>query len=69
MPKIKRTTVNLPADLLEDAQLVSGKGITETITEGLELLRRRKALALAQSLKGKLSLDIDLQKSRERSRR
>ncbi len=65
---IKRVTVNLPRDLLGTAQRVSGVGITETIIEGLELLRRRQAAKHAKALRGKLVLDIDLGVSRERRR-
>jgi hypothetical protein len=66
---IKRVTVNLPAGLLSEAEEVSGRGITETIVLGLELLARRRAYTAAMALKGKLDLRIDLEKSRERSRR
>ena len=65
----QRVTANLPADLLHDAREVTGKGITETLVEGLELLRARRAYMLAQKLRGKLDLDIDLDVSRERRRR
>jgi hypothetical protein len=68
-PAIKRVTVNLPAKLLRDAEEVSGRGITETITLGLELLARRRAYKKAMALMGKLHLDIDLDVSRERARR
>ncbi|HEY4157538.1 MAG TPA: hypothetical protein VGM29_05550 [Polyangiaceae bacterium] len=64
---IKRVTVNLPAKLLNEAEQVSGRGITETIVLGLELLARRRAYAKAIALKGKLRLAVDLDLSRERS--
>jgi len=64
---IKRVTVNLPAKLLSEAEQVSGRGITETIVLGLELLARRRAYAKALALKGKLRLAINLNVSRERS--
>jgi hypothetical protein len=68
-PAIKRITVNLPRRLLEQAAEVTGAGTTETIVQGLELLSRRRAYAKAMALKGKLDLRIDLEASRERSRR
>ena len=68
-PAIKRVTVNLPAELLRKAEAVSGKGITETIVEGLELLARRRAYARALALRGALELEIDLDASRERTPR
>lgn len=66
---IKRVTVNLPADLLEDAMSTTGRGITETLVEGLEQIRRRRAWEKAKALKGKLKLEVDLERSRERRRR
>lgn len=66
---IKRVTVNLPAALLEDARAAVGKGITDTIVAGLELLARRRAYDKALALRGRLNLDIDLDESRERSGR
>ncbi len=67
--KIRRVTANLPADLLEEACQVSGAGVTETLTQGLVLVKRGAALAKASRLRGCLKLDIDLQVSRERARR
>jgi hypothetical protein len=62
----RRVTANLPVALLERARRVTGKGITETLVEGLELVRRSSAAARARTLKGKLRLDLDLEASRER---
>ncbi len=66
---IHRVTTNLPSELLDEACKTTGKGITETLVEGLQLIRRSRALEKAVSLKGKLRLDIDIDGSRERSRR
>ncbi|HWZ88878.1 MAG TPA: hypothetical protein VNW92_08505 [Polyangiaceae bacterium] len=66
---IKRVTVNLPAQLLNEAEQVSGRGITDTIVLGLQLLARRRAYAKAIALKGKLNLTIDVDSSRERAGR
>jgi hypothetical protein len=65
----KRVTMNLPADLLDDAMSATGGGITETVVEGLEQIRRRRAWERAKTLRGKLTLEIDLESSRERHRR
>jgi len=65
----KRITANLPDTLLEEATAVTGKGITETLIAGLELVRRSRAHAKASALRGKIHLDIDLEASRERDRR
>lgn len=63
----KRITANLPAVLLDEATSVSGKGITETLIAGLELVKRSRAFAKAQALRGKIHLDIDLDVERERT--
>jgi len=48
---------------------VTGKGITETLVEGLRLVRRARAYDRAMALRGKVHLEIDLETSRERRRR
>jgi hypothetical protein len=67
--KTRRVTVNLPAELLGEAMEVTGQGITETLTEGLRLVRGTRAYPKALALKGRLTLDLDLDTSRERRRR
>ena len=69
MTKGRRITANLPGQLLEDAMEVTGKGITETLVEGLRLVRRARAYEKAMALRGKVNLSIDLDASRERRRR
>lgn len=66
MTTTKRITANLPEELLQEAMETTGKGITDTLTEGLELLRRTRAYRKAMRLKGALDLEIDLDESRER---
>lgn len=65
----RRVTANLPADLLETAMAVTGKGITETLTEGLEAVRRRRFYERAARLRGKVRLEVDLEELRGRRRR
>lgn len=65
----RRVTVNLPGDLLREAEQVTGRGITETLIEGLKLLAQRRAHAKALALRGKIDLKIDLDVSRERTHR
>jgi hypothetical protein len=62
----RRITANLPKDLLEEAMETTGKGITETLTEGLELVRRTGAYRKAMELRGTLEIELDLETSRER---
>jgi len=63
----RRVTANLPVALLDRARRATGKGITETLVEGLELVRRSAAAAKARALRGKLRLEVDLEASRERA--
>jgi hypothetical protein len=65
----KRITANLPGILLDEAVAASGKGITETLIAGLELVKRSRAYGKAQALRGNVRLQIDLEASRERDRR
>ncbi len=69
MTQTKRITANLPEDLLEDAIQVTGKGITDTLIEGLRMVCRARAYEKALALRGKIDLKIDLEESRERRRR
>jgi hypothetical protein len=69
MLKVKRITANLPEDLIKEATQVTQKGITETLIEGLKLVKRSAAFEKAQALKGKLNLQVDLDISRERTHR
>jgi len=65
----KRVTANLPEALLGEAMEATGKGITETLTEGLELVRRTRAWRKARELRGRIEIDLDLEVSRERRTR
>ena len=65
----RRITANLPAGLLQEAMEVTGKGITETLIEGLTRVRRSRAYRKALALKGRLAIIVDLETSRERRRR
>ena len=69
MAKARRITANLPDDLLREAMGVTKAGITETLVEGLRLVRRSRAYDRAMALKGRVQLSIDLDQSRERRRR
>jgi hypothetical protein len=69
MNKAKRITANLPEALLKEATKVTNKGITETLIQGLQLIKRSAAFKKAQALKGKLDIQIDLGVSRERINR
>ena len=68
MPATRRVTANLPSDLLDAAMEATGRGITETIVEGLTQVQRRRFYDRAMALRGKLKLSIDLDQTRGRRR-
>lgn len=65
----RRITANLPDDLLESAMQITGKGITETLIEGLEQVQRRRFYERSLALRGKLRLSVDLEETRGRHHR
>ena len=67
MTRARRITANLPHQLLEDAMKATQKGITETLVEGLRLVRRAHVYEKAMAMKGRIRLHVDLEESRERS--
>ena len=69
MTAVRRITANLPGDLLDAALEVTGKGITETLIEGLEQVQRRRFYDRALALRGKIRLELDLEEARGRRRR
>jgi len=65
-----RTTLDLPAELIEEARKLLGfKSKTDTVVLSLRELVRRRRVEELKSLAGKIDLDIDLPKSRRRPRR
>lgn len=61
---LRKVTVQVPADLLEDAQELTGGGVTETITAGLEKLAASLAYRKLLGLEGSCKVDLDLGASR-----
>jgi hypothetical protein len=61
---VKKVTVNLPARVLENAQRITGKGITPTIIEGLHELERSSRRSALRALRGKVRFDLDLEETR-----
>jgi hypothetical protein len=62
--RLKKVTVNLPVDVLENALKVTGKGITPTIVDGLQELQRRSKRSALRALKGKVRVELDLEETR-----
>ena len=61
---VKKITANIPVKILEKAQATTGLGITETLVAGLEELERSRKRTALRMLRGKVRLDIDLDKTR-----
>ncbi len=63
-----RTTLDLPQDLIEEAMKVSRiKTKTALIVQALEEFIRQNKIAKIKQYKGKVDLDIDLDRLRNRS--
>ncbi len=58
--RLRKITVNIPAETLESATRITGKGITPTIIEGLEELQRRAKRSALRALRGKVRFELDL---------
>jgi hypothetical protein len=58
--RLRKVTVNIPAETLETATRITGKGITPTIIEGLQELERRERRSALRSLRGKVRFELDL---------
>ena len=62
-----RTTLNLPAELLDEAQrLLGSRSKTDTVVLSLRELIRRKRIDELRSLLGSVTLDVDVAQSRRR---
>lgn len=56
--------MELPEELLRDAQEVTGEGVTETVRRGLRLVAAGKAYRGIRRLRGKVKFSIDLSELR-----
>jgi hypothetical protein len=64
MGYVRKVTANIPEDILEKAQRLTGKGVTLTLVEGLKALDRDARLSALRRLRGKVRLDLDLDRTR-----
>ena len=62
--RLRKITVNVPAETLENATRITGKGVTPTIIEGLEEIERRAKRSALRALRGKVRFDLDLAATR-----
>ncbi|HEX9645995.1 MAG TPA: hypothetical protein VGB88_00760 [Alphaproteobacteria bacterium] len=60
MSRTRKITAHVPVELLQRAQEATGKGVTETVRRGLDLLVAAEAADELRRLRGKVRLDIDL---------
>ena len=65
METAKKITLFVPERLLTMALSVTGKGITTTIRQGLELIAAGKAYSGLRKAKGKVSFSISLNQMKE----
>lgn len=61
----QKITAHLPADLLHEAQSVTGKGITETLKIALTHLTHAHAYEDLRKMRGKIKFSIDLDELRK----
>ena len=68
MAMTQKITVHVPSDLLSKARKSTGRGITETVRQGLRLVAAADAYRSLRALRGKVPISIDLEKLREDGR-
>ena len=54
MERARKITVEIPAELLDDAQRASGAGITQTVRTGLQLVAASRTYAKLRRFRGKV---------------
>ena len=64
MPE-RKITVHVPQDLLERARKSSGRGITETVRQGLRLVAAGDTFRRVAKLRGRVKFSVDLARLRE----
>lgn len=60
----RKVTVNLPADTLDDAMRITGKGLTPTLIDGLVEITRREKRSALRKLRGRVRFELDLDETR-----
>lgn len=62
---MRKITVEVDSELLENAQKYTGEGVTETVRKALEEINRKAAYAAFAALRGKVDLGIDWKELKE----
>ena len=65
MIKNRKVTILLKGNLLEKALASSGKNITQTIEQGLEMVAATQVYDQLKKLRGKVKFSIDINKLRQ----
>ncbi len=66
MSALRKITVHLPHDLVDGAQAATGAGLTETVRQGLEKIRREEFYRQMKALRGKVDFgDLSLDELRQ----
>jgi hypothetical protein len=60
MENARKITIEIPADLLDQAQQATGSGITQTVRMGLQLVAASNAYAQLLSAQGKVKFSRTL---------
>lgn len=63
--KTRKITVELPEDLLREAQRVTKQGITPTLRRGLEILRAQRAYERLLEMRGQVRFSVTLDDLRD----
>lgn len=64
----KKVATNIPEELLRDAVMATGLNQTQAIIEGLRELIARERRRELLDLRGKIDLNLDIDKLRERKK-
>lgn len=63
--RTQKVTAHIPVDLLQEAQSITGKGITETLKIALNHLARLNAYEDLRKMRGKINFSLDLEELRK----
>jgi len=62
---VQKVTVHIESELLRQARKRTGKGVTATIREGLELIAASEAYERLRALRGRVKFSIDVEDLRQ----
>ena len=61
----KKITVHVPEELLRKARKQTGQGISATVRQGLKLVAAGQTFQRLRELRGKVTLNVDMDELRE----